>query len=100
PPTPVTLSERGAALETHGPWPATRVSSSRAGVIPTSPPAAGAGSGVVYQPTTSTTTWVQATLVAMLMLPPVPTLTTTRLGMVWPATKLRLAVNGCATPAG
>src|SRR6266853_3907818 len=36
----------------------------------------------------------------MLTLPPVPTPTITRLGTVWPATKLRLDASGMVTPAG
>ncbi len=36
----------------------------------------------------------------MLTLPPVPTPTITRLGTVWPATKLRLDASGMVTPVG
>src|SRR5438874_1081624 len=36
----------------------------------------------------------------MLNLPPVPTLTVTRLGMVWPGPKLRLEAKGGAPPVG
>src|SRR3982750_4662271 len=36
----------------------------------------------------------------MLNFPPFPSLTTTRLGMVWPGPKFRLDASGVATPAG
>src|SRR5260370_1232685 len=53
-----------------------------------------------YQPTTSATTLVLPLRLNMLTLPPVPTLTGTRLGMVSPAAQFRFDAVGLGWPVG
>ncbi len=56
--------------------------------------------GFVYQPATSNRTWVVPVLLYRLTFPPVPSLTVTWLGTVWPALKLRFDTSGSAAPVG
>src|SRR5260370_551731 len=76
-----------------------RVSRMRDGVRGDRPPAAGVPDA--NQPKTSPTYCaVPVPPLNRSILPSAPTGTTTRLGMVWPATKLRLEVVGFVTPSG
>src|SRR5712692_7113699 len=100
PPWPVTCSET-VASGPSGPAPA-RVSSSRAGGSGWYMPLPSvADSGVVTQPATSKMASVEpAEPLNTLTLPSGPSGTSTRLGTVAPAVKLRLEASGRALPPG
>src|SRR5207245_6124523 len=97
-PAPPTDTVR-VAFGPIGPPPAL-VSRMRAGVMPvkTLPPAVLLAS--VNQPPTSATASVLPVRLKLVTLPAVPTLTTTRLGTVCPARKLRLDAVGRVVPVG
>src|SRR5215831_7521495 len=84
-------------LSAPKPW---RVSITRngAGAFSAAPPLGLVAS--VNQPLTSTTTSTLPRKLKRLTMPPEPTLTMTRLGTVWPPTKLRLDAVGWVAPAG
>ena len=75
-----------------GPWPATRVSSRRVGVIGRKP--------LVNQPVTSITTWVAPSQLRIDTWPAVPRPTRTMFGTVCPAVKLRFEFPAQGVPAG